>query len=796
MFRRTLCTLGLLAAMGWLSVPPALAQAPPEGQQKPPGPPPATAPGVIKSEANLVLVDVVVTDKKGNHIKDLEQNDFQVFEDDKEQPITAFSRASKSNAPTGPAPRRYVVLFFDNSSMATSDQMQARRAATQFVEKAAADDRLIAVADFGGAFRLTQNFTPNADLLKKALAATKFSALQPNEPGQSTELASLGSPSPLQVRSDFAARSVLLTIRSLAKMLRSVPGRKTLILFSAGFPLNPERQSELAATIDAANKANVAIYTVDVRGLQGLGPGNLPDITNPRQQFPGLPPGAERQESPFAHETGLMAAFLAPPDPLPQRPGGGGGGGGAGGGGGGSGGAAGGGGGASGGGGRAGGGGSGGTPAAPGGGGNATPGGPSFPGASGAGGRGAPGTDRFDNLFDSYNNQRGNPNRPIIPPLLESMETNRQVLYQLAVGTGGSPIFNTNDFLAGLTKIAEDLDEYYILGYVPQDQAHEGRFHRIRVKVARKGLQWRARNGYYDLKGPDLLAGKPEGKALEERAAAAEPGNVPVSVGVPYFYTSPNVARVNVTLEIPGSALDFDKMKGKYHSEMNVLGIAYREDGTVAARFSDTVKIDREKKELKELSAGAFPYQNTFNITPGIYKLKVVLGAGGQKFGKYETPLAIEPFNGKQFQISGLALSNQVRPVSQLAASLDELLLEERTPLVVKGMEVVPSSSNRFKRDDKVGFYVEVYEPLLLGRGDVPLIGVMYNLVDRKTNQKIQSSNTIPINGFVLAGSPVIPVAVFVPVRDLPAGNYRIELRARDAAGNVSSWRSAEFAVD
>ena len=60
---------------------------------------------------------------------------------------------------------------------------------------------------------------------------------------------------------------MLLSVRSLAKNLRAVPGRKMLVLFSAGFALTPENESELTATIDACNKANVAIYSLDVRGL-------------------------------------------------------------------------------------------------------------------------------------------------------------------------------------------------------------------------------------------------------------------------------------------------------------------------------------------------------------------------------------------------------------------------------------------------------------------------------------------------------------------------------------------------
>lgn len=380
-------------------------------------------------------------------------------------------------------------------------------------------------------------------------------------------------------------------------------------------------------------------------------------------------------------------------------------------------------------------------------------------------------------------------------PRMESISDNQQVLYQLASGTGGFPIFNNNDFLEGLNKIGKELDENYILGYAPPNRIHEGGCHTIKVTVERKGVKVRFRSGYCDVKSADLLAGKPEGKALEERVTASQPGEIPVSLRAPYFYTEANLARVNLALEIPAQLLPFEKEKGKLRSVVNVLGIAYREDGAVAARFSDTVKLEMEKGEQKEFSKGPFSYQNTFNIAPGKYNLKVVLGAANQKFGKYEMPLSIEPFDGKKFHLSGLALSNRLQPISQLTASLDAALLEERTPLVVKGIELMPSSSNRFKRGDKVGLYVEVYEPLLLS-SNPPRVGILYSIFDQKTNQQVFASNTLPLEDFVQQGNPVIPVGMFLQLDQLQSGNYKLEVKARDAVGNVSPVHTADFVLE
>lgn len=83
--------LCFFAVAGWLGVRTALAPAAAEGAQNPSTQAPATAPLVIKTEANLVLVDVIAADKKGNYIRDLEAKDFHVYEDEKEQPISSFA---------------------------------------------------------------------------------------------------------------------------------------------------------------------------------------------------------------------------------------------------------------------------------------------------------------------------------------------------------------------------------------------------------------------------------------------------------------------------------------------------------------------------------------------------------------------------------------------------------------------------------------------------------------------------------------------------------------------------------
>src|SRR5579862_3311153 len=729
---------------------------------------------VVRSETRLVRVDVIVTDKKGNYIQDLSAKDFKVYDDNKQQEVANFSFGADPNSPAA-GERRYTVLFFDDASMDSSDQPRARAAAVKFIDANVAPDRALAVVEFTGALRITQNFTTDAAKLKQVVSGIKSSSIatNPASPTAIDTAPGLSGPSLNSAENNFGAYSVLLSIRILAKNLASVAGRKSLVLFTAGFPLTPERDSELTATIDACNKANVAIYPLDVRGLVAM------NRSNPRSETAGALRVALRSGNSGSASAGMMLASFHPASDLdadPQHGGGGGGGGGGHGGGGGGGGT---GGGGSGGGGKggSGGGGTGGTG-----------------GKGGTGGTGGGGGVPRGGIGQPFANPNFTQPRAIVPPFPESASTNQQVLYALAAGTGGFPIFNTNDLLNGLQKIAAEQNEYYLLGFAPSDSA-EGSCHTLKVKVERSGTNVRARSGYCNVRPTDALAGKPIEKELEARASGESTSPAAGSLQAPFFYTGSNEARVNLAMEIPASSVEFNRVKGKYHADVNVLGIASRPDGSVAARFSDQQTFDLEKDAWKEITKSPIHYQNQFVIAPGQYHLTVVLSGGGQNFGKYESPLNIDAYDGKAFSLSGIALTKHLERVSDLGGALDADLLADHTPLVVHQMEVIPSGSNRFKKSDKVALYAQVYDPGVANPSP-PALRVAYQVVDQKTGKPVFATGTIDASPFVEKGSPMVPLALMIPTDNFAPGAYRIELQAAEAGGASSPVRTVDFIVE
>jgi VWFA-related protein len=763
-------------------------------QQPQPVSAPDTTTPLIKAETRLVLVDTVVTDKKGNYLSDLEQKDFKVWEDGKEQTIKSFSFEAGKNGNSDQ--KHYLVLFFDNSTMNMSDQARAREAAAKFISANAGPNNLMAIVDFTGVVHVAQNFTADAERLKKVVAQVKFSSVDPNVQAP-VQVATLSMPTSMlslsNAEADFGAHTVLLALRSTAKNLTGIPGRKSLVFLTSGFPESPEIQSELTAVVSSCNRANVAVYPIDVRGLVSAGPSAI----GPGAKLRGPAPMHSAHVRPARehHHSNTRRPYYGAHLVLMQRGGGGGGTGGGGGGGhpGGGGGT-----GGSGTGGTAGGGGKGGGGGTTGGGSAGKSGG----GGTASGGRGGAGAGGGGTYYRNANNFNNPYNQPrlIVPQFPPDATSNQQILYQLADGTGGFVIVNTNDLVAGLERIARDQSQYYSLGYTPPPSA-EGSCHTLKVKVERGGTVVRSRSGYCNVRTVDLLAGKPVEKDLESRANGTQAGSIPASMELPYFYISPNTARVNLAMEIPTSSFQFQKEKGKQHAEMNVLGIAYKPDGSVVARFSDNVTRDFEgKKEVQEFQREPLHYENQFDVAAGEYTLKVVFSSGGQSFGKLEAPLVIDPYDGKQFALSGLALSHDIHRVSDISTGLDDVLLSDRTPLVVQGMQIVPAGANHFTKTDNAVMYFEIYEPLLASAGiskdELPKVGVYYVVVDRKSGEKkIDTSGLVDLQSSSRPGNPVIPMGFKIPVDTLPPGSYRAELIAKDSAGNASKPRTVEFEV-
>jgi VWFA-related protein len=256
------------------------------------------------AETEMVLVNVTVRDKSGKVVRDMKPVDFRIKEDGKLQKVVSFDIENTDAVPaldvaqakplentpasssTADKPqlaaavefkdRRLIVLFFDLSGMEPDEIDHSVTAALNYVDKQMAPADLVSIVSLGSSLQVNQDFTTDHGLLKKALQSLNPGTGQGFEEGSTgtTE----GTP---DTGGSFTADDTeynifntdrrLEALRSVAERLSHVQQKKSLIYFSSGIDRTGiENESELKAATNAAVRANLAFYTMDIRGLQAL----------------------------------------------------------------------------------------------------------------------------------------------------------------------------------------------------------------------------------------------------------------------------------------------------------------------------------------------------------------------------------------------------------------------------------------------------------------------------------------------------------------------------------------------
>ena len=261
---------------------------------------------VFRTESSLVLVNVTVRDKSGNVVQGLKPDDFSILEDNKPQKVTSFDvenvdavpaldvnqaqlepEPEPKPGPTNPAAsaadpakqfkdRRLIVLFFDLSAMEPDEIDHAVTSAEHYVDTQMAPADLVSIVSLGSSLLVNQDFTADHALLKKQLQQFSSGSGQGFEEG--TTGTTEGTPDTGQpFTADDTEYNIFNTdrrleaLRSVADKLSHVQQKKSLIYFSSGMDrTGVENQSELRAAVNAAVRSNLAIYTMDMRGLQAL----------------------------------------------------------------------------------------------------------------------------------------------------------------------------------------------------------------------------------------------------------------------------------------------------------------------------------------------------------------------------------------------------------------------------------------------------------------------------------------------------------------------------------------------
>jgi len=574
--------VGLLVTLG----APAGQNPAPSAQNPPPAAPPAAVQEQAKQptfklqiERNLVVVRAVVRDSKGNALRGLHQDDFQIFDNGKPQAIAHFAvegvepktetpkpstsaPASEAAATSGPAEssapsRRYLGLLFDDVHGRFEDLEHTREAADRYLASALQlDDRvgLFTVSGQGAVdftddmkkihdalFRLRPRpiVAKSADECPEIFEYQAYQIVHEND-SYSVDIATqealtchYNSDQRFlnQARQDAQSEAVRVLsyseveaeagLRSLDEVVRRLgylPGQRNVVLISPGF-LTPTIKPHLDEIVERALRSNVIINTYDAKGLDA-----------------SIPLGDATQR----------------PMVVPRR------------------------------------------------------------------------ADLVGRKVEIQ---------------LASITKAAEVLRDTAYDTGGVFFHNSNDFDGGFRQVSSLPEVYYVLAYSPTNIKYDGRFHSIKVSLVPPHLTLQARRGYYAPRtAPDDVARAEED--LEQAVYSQDQMNeLPVEMHTQFFRASEQEAKLNVLTHLDLRFLSFKKREGRNQDNLVVVTALFDRDGKCLTATKKTLEFHLRDGTLERYARSGVTMKTSFDVKPGTYLVRQVVrdADGGQLSGLSRT---------------------------------------------------------------------------------------------------------------------------------------------------------------
>jgi VWFA-related protein len=295
--------LGMALALLMPGAPSALAQDP----QSAGGQVGTTQTGdfILKTNSELVLTNVVARDAKtGEFVRGLKQSDFTISENGKPQQISTFDFQSVEMATplneatviglaagtTGPGTKavvvakpeelrnhRLIVMFFDLTSMQPEDLDRCVQAAQLFLRTRMQPADLVALVSLGDTLNVDQDFTADKNALINEVGVyngTEGAGFASGATSNSNQVEDTTGYTPDESEyNDLNTDRELFALRAISKSLEKIGEKKSLLYFSGGISRDGiENEASLRSAVNAAVRADLAIYSVDTRGLQAISP--------------------------------------------------------------------------------------------------------------------------------------------------------------------------------------------------------------------------------------------------------------------------------------------------------------------------------------------------------------------------------------------------------------------------------------------------------------------------------------------------------------------------------------------
>ena len=357
-----------------------------------------------------------------------------------------------------------------------------------------------------------------------------------------------------------------------------------------------------------------------------------------------------------------------------------------------------------------------------------------------------------------------------------ALNSSLDTLRVLSENTDGRAIINRNDLAVGMRQIIRDSSAYYLLGYTSTQAPTDGKFHRIDVKVARRGVDVRARKGYWAFTAADaaraLAPPTPEAPTAVTtalNAIAEPPRGRPARFWIGTGRGENGRSRVTFAWErvaaIPG-----DRRETEPAARVSLTATALDGRPLFRARVPD----EAQPGSVPEVSSNAASPPNpapppaaavgaalpgaavSFEAPPGQLQLRIVVeGAKGQVIDSVTRELTVPDFTKVElsFGTARVFRGRTVRDMTALKAN----------------PAAIPTADREFSRTERLLVRADAYAP----GGETPTVTA--RLLNRSGQKMSDLSVTAAAGGFELE----------LPLASLPVGDYLIELNATTASGSA-----------
>jgi GWxTD domain-containing protein len=262
---------------------------------------------------------------------------------------------------------------------------------------------------------------------------------------------------------------------------------------------------------------------------------------------------------------------------------------------------------------------------------------------------------------------------------------------------------------------------------------------------------------------------------------------LPMISRVDYFPVTEASVVTNITLQFDNKDLQFQAKDGVQRAAVNLYGKISTMTRRVVNVFEDTVTVDSPPEMLQSYSKQKSIYQKNIPLKPGTYRLNIVAkDAVGGSTNVTEVALNVPPVDADKLASSSLVLADIIEKVPSKSIGAGQF--------VIGSTKVRPRLGGVFKRDEKLGIFLKVYNFEGDEKTHKPTGQVQYEVLKSGSNEPIYdfTEDLAEIPG---ASASQVIIEKLLPLKDLAPGQYTIRIKVTDKNRNVGLSPSAQFTV-